>query len=306
MTKFARILLLTTLIASSGTDGVQQQVHGMQKKQATTSEADKLAMVRCGIVGDNVEAQEMVNEGVDPFVRDVDSLNCLEHAVISGHGGLARSLLRHERVAKSIKSGRHDTDLVALALLCGEYGDDATFGEIMSQRPRIEASRNDILAVGYWKSGDICLKLTEREGLAIDKVGLHSVWYVADKRKVTRLTLLNANILDGNYSACEQILKKLEAGKVNTKDTQGRTPLMLAASVGDEKLVGLLIRNGAKVNLQDAKKRTALDYAARMGSMDVVKLLLENGAYYYYVPGRQIENSEIEKVLLDQYFVKDS
>lgn len=49
---------------------------------------------------------------------------------------------------------------------------------------------------------------------------------------------------------------------VNVVDQEGRTPLMLAAGIPDEKLCTLLLDNGAKVHVEDKTGKIALDYAA--------------------------------------------
>jgi ankyrin repeat protein len=309
MTKFERVLLLTTLIASSGTAGVQQQLHGMQQIQETTSRADIMAMARCGMTGATAEVLGMVGRGINPFVRDVDGLSCLDHAVVHGHKVLIRSVLQDGKVAENIRKGKHDRDLADLALLCGEYGDEQTYEEILRLRRPLEPTPEQIIRTGYWKLDGIHrrLKKSDMGKVTIGKVGKHSVWYAVGTGMDEELTVLNAHILDGNYSACKQILKKLEAGKVNTKDTQGRTPLMLAARTGNTQFVETLISEcKAKLNLKDIKGRTALDYAAMGGHRDIVELLLSKGAIYYHVQGRQIADRTIEELLLDQYFVKDS
>ncbi|KAF8327084.1 ankyrin repeat-containing domain protein [Amanita rubescens] len=68
--------------------------------------------------------------------------------------------------------------------------------------------------------------------------------------------------------------------QINSQDHMGRTPLMDASLGGHEKVVDLLITNGADINVQDADKwgDMALQAASRHGHEAVVKLLLENGA----------------------------
>ncbi|PWW80495.1 3ank: A designed ankyrin repeat protein, partial [Tuber magnatum] len=59
---------------------------------------------------------------------------------------------------------------------------------------------------------------------------------------------------------------------------QGRYPLSIAAAMGDEALVRLLLFWGADVCARDDMGRTALHRAAGCGMAGVVKLLLEKGA----------------------------
>ena len=61
---------------------------------------------------------------------------------------------------------------------------------------------------------------------------------------------------------------------VNVKDTYGQTPLHLAASKGQIKVIRCLIENGANVNVtQETTGSTPLHRAASNGQVEVVKCL---------------------------------
>lgn len=63
-------------------------------------------------------------------------------------------------------------------------------------------------------------------------------------------------------------------------DTEGLTPLMIAAGRGQAQMVELLLAAGAQVHLVDPRAgATALHKAALSGNPDVVKLLLDRGAF---------------------------
>ena len=64
----------------------------------------------------------------------------------------------------------------------------------------------------------------------------------------------------------------------DSKDRDGRTPLMFAAAGGLSDTVKLLLDNGADVNARTEVGGTALIYAAAMGQLECVKLLIEHGA----------------------------
>jgi ankyrin repeat protein len=57
-----------------------------------------------------------------------------------------------------------------------------------------------------------------------------------------------------------------------------RTPLMVAATEGDEKYLASLLKNGAHVNMTDSIGSTPLMYAAENGWTNCIKLLLNCGA----------------------------
>ena len=65
---------------------------------------------------------------------------------------------------------------------------------------------------------------------------------------------------------------------VNRSDSYGDTPLMVAAKIGHDQVVGELIRAGADVNGKDNYKQTALHCASRRGLSSVIKTLAEAGA----------------------------
>jgi ankyrin repeat protein len=65
---------------------------------------------------------------------------------------------------------------------------------------------------------------------------------------------------------------------VNTAESDGRTPIMAAASEGHADAVRLLIEAGADVRARDQSGDTALSEAAYEGHAKVVKLLLDAGA----------------------------
>jgi GTPase SAR1 family protein len=95
---------------------------------------------------------------------------------------------------------------------------------------------------------------------------------VEDSRK-----LLWRGIEDGDDALLQALL---ETGKadVDSKDTNGWTPLSWAAAGGHEAVVKLLVETGkADVDSKDTSGRTPLSRAAEGGHEAVVKLLVETG-----------------------------
>lgn len=58
------------------------------------------------------------------------------------------------------------------------------------------------------------------------------------------------------------------------QDYDKRTPLHVAACVGNLKSARLLVQNGANVNVPDKSGKTPLDLALERGSKEVAKFLL--------------------------------
>jgi len=75
----------------------------------------------------------------------------------------------------------------------------------------------------------------------------------------------------------KRIESLLESG-INTPDENGKTPLMLAAWIGDTGLVKRILSQGADVDLEDELGETALGFSARGGNLKVLKLMIQSGA----------------------------
>lgn len=87
---------------------------------------------------------------------------------------------------------------------------------------------------------------------------------------------LHHAVLSRNLSLVESFLD--EGGKPNDS-TGGKTPLHLAAQIGDELITEELIAAGGLVDIKDeSHNNTPLHYATEAGSLKVVQLLLEHGA----------------------------
>jgi len=70
-------------------------------------------------------------------------------------------------------------------------------------------------------------------------------------------TALHFSVIQKNYEAAELLL---QAGAlVDARNSDGRTPLMLAALAGDERLVRSLLRSGAEAGLRDQSGAAAAD-----------------------------------------------
>jgi len=65
---------------------------------------------------------------------------------------------------------------------------------------------------------------------------------------------------------------------INVKDSDGQTPLHIAARVDSVEMARLLLANGANVNETDNYGKTPLFGAARKGSKEMVELLTAKGA----------------------------
>ncbi|KAI1180558.1 hypothetical protein F4777DRAFT_252914 [Nemania sp. FL0916] len=69
-----------------------------------------------------------------------------------------------------------------------------------------------------------------------------------------------------------------EDGTIDSKDSDGATPLSWAARFGHGDIVELLLEKGANVHTPDTLGRTPLSWAAAYGQLLVVRFLIERGA----------------------------
>lgn len=140
---------------------------------------------------------------------------------------------------------------------------------------------------------------------------LTSLYSLLDGRS-TLLALIQSN---GNNIKMIRLLLEIGANPT-VQDSEGRTSLHLAAAMGDENCLSLLLQfahtlelvdksgctalqtavqygqlafvkliiaNGSKINInnQDRHGQTALSMACQMGQIEIVYELLEHGAYIY-------------------------
>lgn len=117
-------------------------------------------------------------------------------------------------------------------------------------------------------------KLRDLETLLLSK-GAH-VNSVDEKLLWSPLMLTSSHYHDKRSEEHLKLLIKLGA-KVDQKDKNKRTALMIASSLGRTEALESLIKYGANMNLSDKFGWTALMLAVYYNQKEIVKLLLENG-----------------------------
>lgn len=106
--------------------------------------------------------------------------------------------------------------------------------------------------------------------------------------QIAKILKENGGILTNSNIGCElcNLVANNKVSKLNEKilqgidlnipDYDGRTALHIACSVGNSKIVKLLIENGAKSNIKDKWGGTALDDAVKYNNNEIVKIITTN------------------------------
>ncbi len=90
-------------------------------------------------------------------------------------------------------------------------------------------------------------------------------------------TQLFMAISDGDHTRVQELIKK--GANIELRDNQGATPLILAARLGNNTIVKILLKNKADINAVDSYfKDTALNWACYNGHKNVVETLIANKA----------------------------
>ncbi|MFA7675224.1 MAG: ankyrin repeat domain-containing protein, partial [Endomicrobiia bacterium] len=83
--------------------------------------------------------------------------------------------------------------------------------------------------------------------------------------------LLNTAVDINNIDIIRFLLEK--GARLNTKDINGMTPLILASYKGYFDIAKLLLDNGARLHSNDNRGFTAMDYAERNKDYGMIELL---------------------------------
>ena len=257
--------------------GDVQRVRTLLQQGADPNEADEFgntALMLVALMHQEEIAGLLLEAGADPNRQNQSGTTALYNAVINSQIGIIRLLLEHgadPNLYEPLIAAVEAAEGVQIVKLLLENGADANVRDDQD-RTAIEVVESQLQYVRNAK--DVTSDL--REG--------------AESRLIEILDLLrNAgagrprppaqNLLEaakgGRLDEVKAFLAK--GGPVDSRDSNGLTPLIWAAFKGYGDAVTLLLTNGADVNAQSHNGETALMLAAGGGHREVTRGLIEHG-----------------------------
>jgi hypothetical protein len=166
------------------------------------------------------------------------------------------------------------------------------------QRNEIDFNKNKTMITKFkpasTNSWRICIKKVINKEFKLGKIfsssqlvqyqcllGLNAV--INRNTKLNDNETINAALLHASRIGIAKFLEiakfLVETGvDVNTRDTDSKTPLILASAYGHLELAKYLVENDADANARDNNKESALIYACNKGNHEMMEFLIENGA----------------------------
>jgi ankyrin repeat protein len=169
---------------------------------------------------------------------------------------------------RGAKPNTQRPDGISVLMLAARSGDPEMVGALLRRKAEVNVQDND---------GATALIYAARDGhTEVGRLLLSSgaVLDAADHHHWTALTYAAVN---GRVDFLKLLLGK--GASPNVRDASGRTPLILAASYGDDPAVlSALVQAGADLRATDARHRTALDLATARGHAQSAAFLRGQGA----------------------------
>ncbi|KAL3926709.1 MAG: hypothetical protein SGPRY_003177, partial [Prymnesium sp.] len=216
----------------------------------------------CTKVGDIMGVRLLLKAGAPPDSPDRDGRTCLHLASMGGCTSVMLLLLEHEANVNAV-----DKELRSCLQLAAMNGHHAAVALLLATEG-IRINQPDQWG-GTALSHALLLRKFETATQLLAKGGRTLFPPRRAKYQLSQAVRSGALIL----------IQMLVEGDVDPdgKDYDDRTPLMLAASLGDPAIVKMLLSAGVDINATDRWGVTALTYAVREGQESVMRLLLDAG-----------------------------
>ncbi len=185
-------------------------------------------------------------------LRSDQGVTALMSAANKGYTEVVKKLLKHKNIDVNIKDNNGLTALMIAAL----------------------EGRTDVVNLLLKRDDVNCQEIVRSQSARADSLrSLSNPQSIRDKRvEVTPLMIASQ---EGRTETVEELLRH-EKIKVNTKNSEGSTALMIASQNGHADIIRLLLKKDADVNMQDNDGFTALIYAVQNRHAEVVKELLNH------------------------------
>uniref|UniRef100_A0A8C4HHT0 Ankyrin repeat domain 28b n=1 Tax=Dicentrarchus labrax TaxID=13489 RepID=A0A8C4HHT0_DICLA len=226
----------------------------------------------------------LLNKGANVEAKDKWGRTALHRGAVTGHEECVEALLQHS--ANFLVRDCKGRTPVHLAAACGHIG---VLGGLLHAAQSVETlpvlTDNQGYTPLHWacyNGHDTCVEvLLEQEVFHKAEGNSFSPLHCAD-RTSNILIILKIGIISSKFKSaftdhveCLQLLLSHNA-QVNSVDSAGKTPLMMAAENGQTNAVEVLVSSAkADLTLQDAVKNTALHLACSKGHETSALLILE-------------------------------
>ncbi|OFZ23231.1 MAG: hypothetical protein A2X94_12065 [Bdellovibrionales bacterium GWB1_55_8] len=234
--------------------------------RGTSGNGDPLGAVQAGLLG---SLKRSLEKGGDPNIQDHLGNTPLHIAAGDGRADLVKALLSHPA---TVLSRNHDGETALTR--AAQFGRHEVV-KLLLERDAASGypnSKDEMNLFAAAKGGNA--KIFEQ----IRKLGSSMDW-----RNQYGETILHAAAYGDNNEILRAVLEsKSESGapliRTNTPDSEGITPLHVAALHGNLEAVKILIKHGANLTIRDRSGASILERAVASGSLQTVAYLVESGA----------------------------